>query len=426
MNKKILAGFLSAAAVGSFWACGSGEINEPDPMTDGIVELQYMPNGVPDVDKIQSMINEAKDSCAAHAASCGSVYAAYLQEGAKPNQTAPVSSSTGVQEGVGLSSDAIASISSSSRTISYSAPSSSTTIIDDPETPASSASGATEVTGLGKCTAVAADGRTPVTEIAKGVPVKFKVTPGTVAGYDPMDFMTGVYTWSFGANAIDDGSANGTASGLVTFSASGPITPKVHVIIGDGAKKQFVEGDIDCEPRNVNGAPITGCVCEGPATVDIAEDAVATWTVSGCVSEGAEVNEFVWPTGMTPSADGLSGSYTFTAAKEYAPEVVAKSTDFTEIKVPCKSPVVSDKNNPETNISISYSDTRTKLEAGSTYTITYTDNRGSLVCFGSGTVTCGAGDAVEVGAYGVKVGDFSECVTVVVSKDANIECANTW
>ena len=432
MNKKILAGFLSAAAVGSFWACGSGEINEPDPMTDGIVELQYMPNGVPDVDKIQSMINEAKDSCAAHAASCGSVYAAYLQEGAKPNQTAPVSSSTGVQEGVGLSSDAIASISSSSRTISYSAPSSSTTIIDDPETPASSASGATEMTGLGTCTAVAADGRTEVKEIAKGVPVKFKVTANNAgSGYNAMDFIKGTYTWNFGATATDDGTGQGPTSGAITFSGSGLIAPSVHVIVGDGAKKPFVEETIKCTPDWVNGESIDGCLCEPAAElVDFSGGATAAWTVTGCASATATIETYEWsaPDGATGTltGNGAAATYAFTAAEAaVAPTVKVGNSDDAFTTVPCKP--VEGSNGPKNNITLPYDKV---LEANTVYTVTASCSSTLAFQFsGEGncnestcTVSVDGGTGVAVGCYATAPATGGETFSIKSECGIKLSC----
>lgn len=41
MNKKIIAGLMSAAAVGTFWACGSGNIYEADS-DDQVVSMTFV------------------------------------------------------------------------------------------------------------------------------------------------------------------------------------------------------------------------------------------------------------------------------------------------------------------------------------------------------------------------------------------------
>ena len=66
------------------------------------------------------------------------------------------------------------------------------------------------------------------------------------------------------------------------------------------------------------------------------------------------------------------------------------------------------------------------LEAGKTYSVTYTKERGSLVCKGSGSVTCNGGSPVSVNSWDTKIGDYSECTLIKVSDDGSLSCLNDW
>src|SRR5574344_658215 len=77
-----------------------------------------------------------------------------------------------------------------------------------------------------------------------------------------------------------------------------------------------------------------------------------------------------------------------------------------------------------TAITMSYGGTAVTFTAGVTYSITYTDGRGSLVCSGSGTVACGSSAAVTLSSWGVKIGEDSECATGVATGTAS--CKNNW
>ena len=72
-------------------------------------------------------------------------------------------------------------------------------------------------------------------------------------------------------------------------------------------------------------------------------------------------------------------------------------------------------------ISLSYDGAAQTLESGYIYTITYTSNRGQLVCDGSGSISCNGGTPKAVGG---SAGAYSNCTTVKVYGSAS--CKNTW
>jgi hypothetical protein len=75
-------------------------------------------------------------------------------------------------------------------------------------------------------------------------------------------------------------------------------------------------------------------------------------------------------------------------------------------------------------VTLGYQGGYENFNAGSVYTITYTNSRGNLVCVGPGTVSCGNGN-VSVGSYDTNVGSYSQCQIVSVSS-GSLRCKNDW
>ena len=179
------------------------------------------------------------------------------------------------------------------------------------------------VTGLGFC----APAKTP---ISKGESVTWRFSPNAQGTYGPMDFVKATYVWDLGG-LLDDGSGIGSTSGKVTYTSSGVYNASVKVAMEDGGFE-----DIQCEPLQVNGDPITGCKC-APVGVTGSVDYTATpdviWSVSGCTS-ASDIVSYAW--------DGKTGVETFTktftaATASYAPTLKVGNADNTVIDVPCSA-----------------------------------------------------------------------------------------
>ena len=209
--------------------------------------------------------------------------------------------------------------SSSSKLIIAPLSSSSVIYIDVDFSSSSEKGGPVAMTGLGKC----APAKTP---ISKGETVTWRFSANTQGTYGPMDFVKATYVWDLGG-LLDDGSQISTTSGKVTYTSSGVYNASVKVAMEDGGFE-----DIQCEPLQVNGDPITGCKCTASETsVDYTTTPDVTWTVSGCTS-ASEINSYVW--------NGVAGAETYTkrfdeAQSGYAPTLKVGNDDNTVVDVIC-------------------------------------------------------------------------------------------
>ena len=128
-------------------------------------------------------------------------------------------------------------------------------------------------------------------------------------------------------------------------------------------------------------------------------------------------------TGDGVSSTNCGSSYTITPTKtgilEYEYSLSGAGGDGTCVKVV----TVTDNSDTWTpkSESLSYGGSSITLESGYIYTITYTDNKGQLVCSGSGSISCN-GETPK--AIGQSAGSYSACTTVKVFGTAS--CQNTW
>ncbi len=414
MNKKLLAGFSMLVTVGAFWACGDGTINKMD-VADELMATQYN-SGDPekDLENSKALKDKALKDCE-NDPICKAEYADYLANPDAPPPTSSEGSTTPTS--ASSNSGGGTPVSSSSHTI-VAASSASETGPGNLDVSSSSEAGQ-PVTGLGSC----APAKTP---ISKGESVAWVFKPNGMQ--TTLDFSQGKgsLVWTVDPAGTETAAASGLNSPTLTFAKANEYKASVVATVGLNSEP------IQCSPLRVNGTPITGCKCDldpSSAVIDISgASKTATWTVSGC-APATETFTYTW-TGAT--GDGATATYSdFKAANEtHAPTVKVKSSE-SELDVTCPAPQVTDSNNPETNITMSYSTdpnsgTKTKLEAGSTYNITFSDNRGSLVCFGTGTLTCGSTDPKEINQYGINVGSYTDCAVVTVSDGASAECVNAW
>lgn len=315
MNKKLLIGLSSIGMAAGFWACGSGSI---EPMADDTdVFVEAMLNNL----DFSTQINDAMSKCNEDIVCMNEMAkAAHGAVELSSESTLPESSADG-QPVVSSSSESFFKFSSIGDVGRLSSSSDAGTVV-------SSSSEQVIITGMGRCY--------PLSETVElNSPVQWKVEWNS--NYGIRDVAAAAYSWIFGMEATPDN--NTAASPKVSYSKSGPKSASVDVVIG-GQK-----GHIDCDKTvNVNGAPITGCMCTTEATsVDFTATPDVVWTVKGCTSTTTPLL-YSWDGG----AAGAEASFTktFTAAqKGYAPALIVSHADNTKKTVTC--PAVETTNGPK-------------------------------------------------------------------------------
>lgn len=403
MNKKIIAGLLSAAAVGTFWACGSGSINEPDAMTDGIVSMQF--NSPTDADTTKARkINEnliipAKEACKADI-NCYAANQRFVDSG----DQLPVASSSS-EAPVGGNSSMFAPRSSSSRAIGTGTLPTSSESGDDPgqEIPASSAS-KTEITGLGTCATT-----TGAKEANKGDQIQFLFTANPDRKNEIAQMQLAgrvVFDWNYGTGT---GTAvNAAKSSLATFATSGD--PGVSVTVSMGDEISIVPCDI-----HINGAPIT-CTCTSPETsVDFTATPDVTWTAA-CTTDAAFMP-------LTYEWDGTPGEATFTktftiAQDGYVPTLKVGNQDNTLTTVTTCTKVKTTKG---AEFTFEKSDTKVRLPAGESNVVLDLPATWHNGTEGTCTLRCDGANqpiVITVGAESSKA-DYSATLSIPIAKTIN-------
>ena len=322
MNKKLFSGLaLMSVAATAFWACGEGNINGKD-LNDDIA----MASNEQD---LQTLKDNAIEDCR-NTPDCYLKYQGYLEGTDVPSSVDNPTSSASLTP---QSSNSLI-IPGLSSSIKIARSSSSINIIDNP---VESSSGVAPITddSFGSC----APAKTPIN---KGTSVQWKFTANSkYPGFDALKIAKATYTWSFAADAVDDGTGKGTMSGNITYPNSGATTASVTVLY-DGTPIT-----VACDPLQVNGAAITGCTCEPDATEpDVAGGPVnVTWTVSGCVSTGATVTGYTW-TGATGTGETAVAPVS-AKGDEVTPVVAVSNDDNTVQEFTCTSVKAIDSSAPD-------------------------------------------------------------------------------
>lgn len=310
MNTKLLAGISLAAMAGSFWACGEGQINGKE-FSDTIVESMY---DTPEA--LESLKEQAKTDCWQNDPACAAMYGSYVD----PNASNPVVSSAAVIMSSSSIFQPLPGVSSSSEEVinNHGRSSSSIVIIPSSSESGPASSETVPVTGLGSC-------KPTKTPINKGEGTTWSFNRNSSSGYEAAKYQKASYAWNFGTLGTEDGKYT---SGEITYANPGQATASVTVVMPDG-KSETVE----CSPLQVNGDPITGCECNPTVDIiDITQNAVATWSVSGCKTSSMPLT-YEWDADI--AGDGANGGYQFTAAGTKAPSVTVHNNDSTAVKVAC-------------------------------------------------------------------------------------------
>lgn len=343
MNKKLLSGLaLMSVAATAFWACGEGNINGKD-LNDDIA----MASNEQD---LQTLKDNAIEDCRI-TPDCYLKYQGYLEGTDVPSSVDNPTSSASLTP---QSSNSLI-IPGMSSSIKIARSSSSINIIDDPGV--SSSSGPAPITDdtFGTCAAA----KNPIN---KNTSVQWKFTANSkYPGFDALKIAKATYTWSFAADAVDDGTGKGTMSGNITYPNSGATTASVTVLY-DGTPIT-----VACDPLQVNGAEITGCTCVPDVTEpDVAGGPVnVTWTVSSCVSAGATVTGYTW-TGATGTGETAVAPVS-AKGDEVTPVVAVSNDDNTVQEFTCTGVKAIDSSAPD--YAIEKANDEVTLPGAGSYTI---------------------------------------------------------
>ncbi|MCQ2105292.1 MAG: hypothetical protein MJZ26_05825 [Fibrobacter sp.] len=417
MNKKILAGLSGIVVAGAFWACGSGEINEPT--FDDTVIMNLYPKD--DAEAASSFMKEAfasaREACKIDVDPAG---CEARINAADPDKSGDVVSSSSVTEEPGPGNQGqtpVVPVSSSSIVINNNVSSSSVgPIIVDPTSSGSEGTPSQTVTGLGSCAPATAT-------IEKGGSTgwAFKLNATNPAGVSVTQLMKGNFTWEFeGASTPSEAATGKLNSTPVSYANSGSYGAKVTVAVGTSVET------ITCTPLQVNGDPITGCECAPAApTHDFTSEPSAVWTVTGCKT-ASEPLTYNW--------DGTAGeasfSKTFTAATPaYAPKLKVGNSDNTVIDVTCAPVKVTEGAEYE----IKASQDKVVFEAAGTYAVVVSGGSSltacRISCNANGPLTATAKGKTFTGSYYLNFEgiDVSWCNTTLdLELSAAATCEASW
>lgn len=328
MQKKLVFGFAAAALAGSlFIACGDGDVSSTSADDESSAFLN-------DPDYYKTLIESATTACNDDpkcAANIGNIVVEPSSSSAS-EITEPSSAS--------VSSASMSSASVLPPLLSSSSPivnlSSASVITSSASVIVSSSSVEIEDNGTvnGTCDPVPA-------KIEKGASTKWtfkRVTPPGMAGMTAQQ--NALFDWTMPNSTegtFSELGKNGGNAATATYTASGSF----------GATLQVDGNTIQCSELQVNGAPITGCVCTPDvANPDVASGpATVTWTVSGCQTTGATITGYAW-TDATGTGETATASFT-EKGQEITPVVTVSNDDNTQEQFPCASAKAVNSSAPE-------------------------------------------------------------------------------
>ena len=411
MNKKIY-GLMAFGVAAGFWACGSGDILEPNEgdnimkldmanqddstATDPSVSWDVMtkancPRCFEGVAKSSSSRGRGvRSSSSINGLSSSSVYSSSSVPGPVPGNSSFSSAVTPPNPG-----------SSSSSANPGPNPVSSSSVAPKPVSSSSSAAPG-PVSDFGTC----APARTP---IAKGDTVSW-----VLKAKDPTALMNASTSWTMVGGTPDAVNAVKGMSGRTAqakYTASGDFSAVAKVSHG------AANYTITCDGLHVNGDPITGCACTTEATsVDYTATPNVTWTVGGCATGTGLTLSYEW--------DGVAGDVanyakTFDAANPgYTPKLIVRNNDNSMLEVSC--PAVKVTEGPE--YEITKQDTKIALPAGqSNVVLDLPSGWHGAGDAGTCTLRCdGANQAITI-TIGTETSkpDYSATMTIPVSQTVN-------
>lgn len=346
MKQKLVFGMSAAMMAGAFWACGSGDVSEFDQGVDGLALA------------VLDQVTESDVAYAIQSCEADPQCAAEMQN--PPDFAIPKSSEASSSSERGRSSSrplSSAMVPQSSMVISNRSSSSTFTIASSTtQEPVSSSS---VIVGPGAQYGTCAPLNNPIN---RGESTAWKVTKSTTANAN-LFLQSATYEWAFAEDAVPAVSSKkaNMTSDAITYATSGVKTATLLFTPHGGTPVSM-----ECAPLQVNGAAITGCKCS-PATetVDVAEGGVATWAVTGCKTQGANIVAYAWSANVT----GAETSATAVLAAKgdiLAPTVTVANDDNTQQLVECGAVKAIDSNIPDYEIKATQAAGKIKIPAGKT------------------------------------------------------------
>lgn len=309
MNSKLLLGCFGFCSVMSFFvACGSGSI-DPYSADDLVASISV----------VSSLNSEESTSACLADPVCKADYEA--AENPPSSAVIPASSSSSIPVVPGLSSGGLVQISSGGVIPPFPTSSSSLVVIVS-----SQSSGGIS----GTCTPSPA-----IAELGQQVTWTFNKADNVLV----IDIMAATFDWAFqgGSEPTFSGKGASALNKTVSYNTSGSHTTTLSI-----------NGDtpMTCAPVQVNGAPITGCVCNvDNVSPDVAKGGVATWAVTGCLTT-ANISGYSWA--GTPAAPTTTFAHTFAAKGEtFTPTLSVYNDDNTVQPVTCPAATAIDANIPD-------------------------------------------------------------------------------
>jgi hypothetical protein len=331
MKQKLVFGLSAAMVAGAFWACGSGEVIECDNESIDMLALTVSM----DFNESDASLAIAKCLEDTLPGGCAQEMQTAPSFVVKSSET-PKSSSSGGRSSAGKTSSSAFHMSSfgpiGTRSSSSAQPpmSSSTTV-------QSSSSIIVPAGQFGSCVPSKA-----TVELNEAVAWTFTWdTKGS--GVGTMEVTTATYSWEMPEGSLATAT---TKTANTSYTTSGPKTATITVSTSAHGSQT-----IPCAQQlNVNGAPITGCVCTTSAdgTVDYLADPNVAWTVgTTCKSS---VSPLVYEWDGVPSAEATFIKVFDEAQSGYAPKLRVSHADNTIVEIQC--PAVKTSKGPEYQLSV--------------------------------------------------------------------------
>ena len=382
MKKKLVFGLSAVVVSGAFWACGSGEVITYDNNLEGLT--MALVGDISEAEVVQAIKDcQENPQCAAEmqevpdllGSSSSTPQSSSRAQIFSSNQT-PTSSMMPQSSMKFVPQSSSAPVFASSTSVPP-VESSSSSVIPGPGS------------DYGTCSPV----KNPIN---RGEKTAWKMTKA--ATLDAQVILNADFDWTFvdGAPLTSAKHAN-MSSDEITYANSGLKAATLVFTPQGGAPVS-----IDCTPLQVNGAAITGCVCAAASeTVDVAEGGVATWTVKGCASSGAQIIGYTWG-GAGVTGEGTAGTATLAAKGDVVqPTVIVANDDNTQATVTCPAVTAIDARLPDYIIEGLQTDGVIDIPAG-TNTVHIAVNcsqNATFFCNGEGQISGKVGGATLSGSH---------------------------
>jgi hypothetical protein len=215
----------------------------------------------------------------------------------------------------------------------------------------------------------------------------------------PQEFLNKAeYVWTFADGTPATSTKTGNmSSDAITYATSGVKTASLLLTTNSG-----VQVTMDCSPLQVNGAAITGCKCKAAATtVDVAEGGAASWSVTGCASQGANITTYTWG-GLGVAGDGPVAAAVLAAKGDVVqPTLLVGNDDNTQQEVTCDAVKAIDSNIPDYIIEATQGTGAIDIPAGTNTVHIAVDcsQNSTFFCNGEGQINAKVGGTTITGSH---------------------------